>query len=183
MKKNILVIIDMQNDFTTGVLGNQECKTVIPEIVKIINETHFDSIILTKDTHHQDYLNTQEGKRLPIPHCIENTDGWNICPEIMSAVQHNYQPSNYHVIEKHTFGSLYMANMLKEKYLLKQENFTFTVVGVCTGICVISNVMLLKAALPESRIQVIAKACACVTPESHKTALDAMEMCQVNIIR
>lgn len=182
MKKHILVIVDMQNDFTTGVLGNKNCEAVIPEIIKIIEETHFDSIILTKDTHNQDYLNTQEGKNLPITHCIENTDGWNICPEIISAVLHKYQPSNYHIIEKHTFGSLYMANLLKEKYFLEQENITFTVVGVCTGICVISNIMLLKAALPEAKIQVIAKACACVTPESHKTALDAMKMCQIEII-
>ena len=177
----VLVIVDMQNDFTTGSLGNKECKAVIPKIVDIINNEEFNEYILTRDTHYEDYLDTFEGKKLPVKHCIEDTYGWAICEPIMKALN---DKNKYHVttvIDKTTFGSLYMANLLKEKYFIDQKDVEFTVVGVCTGICVISNALLLKAALPESKITVKANACACVTPESHKTALDAMRMCHINI--
>ena len=179
--KKILVIVDMQNDFTTGALGNKECKAVIPKIVDIINNEEFDEYILTKDTHTDNYLNTAEGKKLPIKHCIENTYGWEICEPIMKALN---DKNKYHVttvIDKTTFGSLYMANLLREKYFIEQKDVELTVVGVCTGICVISNVLLLKAAIPESKITVISDACACVTPESHKTALEAMKMCHIDV--
>lgn len=176
--KKILCVIDEQIDFTYGVLGNNECKSTIPEVVSAINNNVWDEIYLTRDTHQDNYLDTQEGVNLPIKHCVENTEGWQICSEIMDAIDNK----KFTIIDKPTFGSLYMANLFKEKYFLDQEDTEITFVGVCTGICVISNVMLIKAALPESKISVIEKACACVTPESHKTAIDAMKLCQVNII-
>lgn len=176
--KRILIIVDEQIDFTTGVLGNNECKATIPEVVNIINNESWDEIYLTRDTHQENYLDTQEGVNLPIKHCVENTEGWQICEEVMNAVN----SKNFTIINKSTFGSIYMANLLKEKYFIEQENVEFVIVGVCTGICVISNVMLVKSALPESKISIIEKACACVTPESHKTAIEAMKLCQINII-
>lgn len=176
--KKILCIIDEQVDFTVGALGNNECKSTIPEVVNVVNTNLWDEIYLTRDTHQDNYLDTQEGINLPIKHCVENTEGWQICDEIMDAVN----GKKFTIIDKPTFGSLYMANLLKEKYFIDQEDVEFVFVGVCTGICVISNVMLVKSALPESKISIIEKACACVTPESHKTAIEAMKLCQINII-
>lgn len=175
--KKILVVVDMQNDFTSGVLGNPECEAAVVKIVDVINGEEYDQIYLTRDTHNENYLETQEGKNLPVVHCIENTDGWQIRPEIMGVLMNK----NYKIIDKPTFGSVYLANLLREEYFLEQNEVEISLVGVCTGICVISNAMLLKAALPEAKITVIEKACACVTPESHKTAIDAMKMCQINI--
>lgn len=180
--KKILVIVDEQIDFTAGVLGNAECKATIPNVVDLVNSKDFDEIYMTRDTHNDNYLNTQEGRNLPVEHCIENTDGWNICEEIMTTVSHNYKTPNIHIVDKYTFGSLYLANLLRDRYCIDQEEVEITLCGVCTGICVISNALLIKAALPESKISVVEKACACVTPESHKTAIDAMRMCQINII-
>ena len=173
----ILVIVDMQNDFTSGVLGNNECEEVVSKVVEVINEDNYDKIFLTRDTHQKNYLETQEGRNLPVEHCIEGTIGWQIREEIMKAVSDN----NFCIIDKPVFGSLKLAEDIKTEYENKQDNLEIVLVGVCTGICVISNAMLLKAALPEAVITVKADACACVTPESHKTALDAMKMCQINI--
>lgn len=177
----ILVIVDMQNDFTTGALGNAECKAVVPKIIDVINNKEFDEYILTRDTHDQDYFSTQEGKNLPVEHCIKGTYGWRICEGIVKAIRDKGKYLNTTFVDKKSFGSFYLANLLRETYLIDQEDVEFTVVGVCTGICIISNVLLLKAALPEAKITVLADACACVTPESHKTALEAMKMCQISI--
>ena len=173
----ILVIVDMQNDFTSGVLGNNECEEAVSKVVEVINEDNYDKIFLTRDTHQKNYLETQEGRNLPVEHCIEGTIGWQIREEIMKAVRDN----NFCIIDKPVFGSLKLAEDIKTEYENKHDNLEIVLVGVCTGICVISNAMLLKAALPEAVITVKADACACVTPESHKTALDAMKMCQINI--
>lgn len=179
----VLVIVDEQKDFTNGVLGNAECNATVGKIVDIINTQEFDKVILTRDTHGDNYLNTQEGNKLPVKHCIEDSDGWQIRDEIMQAVKHKYiENKNYSVIDKHSFGSLYLGKILEDSYFVNQEEVEFYFVGVCTGICVISNVMITKAALPEAKISVIADACACVTPESHKIAIEAMKTCQVDII-
>ena len=179
----ILVIVDEQKDFTNGVLGNAECEATVGKIVDIVNTQDFDRVILTRDTHSNNYLDTQEGKNLPVVHCIEGSAGWQIRDEIMQAVKHKYSENeNYSVIDKRTFGSLYLGKWLESNYILEQADLEITFVGVCTGICVISNVMITKAALPEAKINVIADACACVTPESHKTALEAMKMCQISVI-
>lgn len=173
----ILVVVDMQKDFTSGALGNKECEGVVPKIVDIINTEDFDNIILTRDTHQSNYLETQEGKHLPVTHCIEGTDGWEIRDEIMCAVGNK----KHSIINKPTFGSVNLATALGCISADEQNKYDITLVGVCTGICVISNTLLLKAYLPEARIAVRANACACITPESHKTALDAMKLCQIEI--
>lgn len=163
-----LIVIDMQNDFITGPLGNSDCQSVVPKIVQIIQQGSYDKIIFTRDTHSRDYLQTQEGINLPVEHCIRDTKGWNIIDELSDiADQHT-------IIDKITFGSMELPGQLKEMEEID-------LVGVCTGICVISNAMILKAAYPEARISVIASATACVTPKSKQTALDAMELCQITI--
>ena len=178
-KKQILIVVDMQNDFTSGVLGNPECESTVKEVVNVIKSNDWDKIYLTKDTHQKNYLKTQEGRNLPVEHCIEFTDGWKIREEILNAIENK----NATIIIKPTFGSLFLGNVLRKEYFREQKKIEITIVGVCTGICVISNAMLIKAALPEAKINIIEKACACVTPESHKNAIEAMKMCQINIIQ
>jgi len=177
-KKQILIVVDMQNDFTSGVLGNPECESTVKEVVNVIRSNDWDKIYLTKDTHQKNYLKTQEGRNLPIEHCIEFTEGWEIREEILNIVNNKDATT----VIKPTFGSLFLGNVLRKEYFREQEKIEITIVGVCTGICVISNAMLIKAALPEAKINIIEKACACVTPESHKNAIEAMKMCQINII-
>ena len=162
------VIIDMQNDFVTGALGNPECQAVVPKIVHILKNNSYDKVIFTRDTHTEDYLNTQEGKNLPVEHCIKGTEGWNIVKEILEAA------SEYDIINKISFGSVELAEALKG-----YDEIDLT--GVCTGICVISNALIIKAVNPEAKINVIEEATACVTPDSKQTALDAMKLCQINI--
>lgn len=164
-----LIVIDMQNDFITGPLGNPECQAVVPNIVQILQQNSYDKIIFTRDTHTKDYLQTQEGKNLPVEHCIQGTEGWNIINELSDF------SSKHNIINKITFGSMDLPNQLKGMDEID-------LVGVCTGICVISNAMILKAAYPEAQISVIESATACVTPESKQTALDAMKLCQIRII-
>lgn len=176
--KKILVVIDMQNDFITGPLGNAECRAVVPKVADVIRYGEYDEIYATRDTHGEDYLNTQEGKKLPIAHCIKGTDGWELHPLIADALRSSGE--KHKIIDKYTFGSMYLGKLLEE-YLLG-ENVQVDFVGICTGICVISNVMIVKAALPVARICVIEDACACVTPESHRTAIEAMKTCQIDII-
>lgn len=168
MGKKLLVVIDMQNDFITGVLGNDECKAVVSNVVKKVEATDAD-IVYTLDTHNDNYLETQEGKKLPVPHCIRGTEGWQLIPELknINAVRG---------FEKNVFGSIELAEWIKENGYTDVE-----LIGVCTDICVISNAMTIRAVNPETQISVDAACCAGVTPQSHKTALDAMRACQVNI--
>lgn len=178
--KKLLIIIDMQNDFITGCLGNNECRAVVKEVTEVVSSGIYSDVILTRDTHNDNYLETQEGQKLPVPHCIKNTEGWEINKEVMNAVKLNFSAENIAIIDKPSFGSLELAMLLK-KYNNKEYD-CIDFVGVCTGICVISNVLIAKAAVPEINVRVIEKACACVTPTSHKTAVDAMKTCQVDII-
>ncbi len=166
----ILVVVDMQNDFIDGALGTPEAVAIVPYVKSLIER--FDGkVYFTRDTHAENYMDTQEGKNLPVPHCIKGTQGWQIRAELDSL-------RKTEAIDKVTFGSSELVNILAgEKDI---ESITF--VGLCTDICVISNVMITKAYFPEIPLIVDAKACAGVTPQSHKTALDAMKMCQVKII-
>ncbi|MGN1167706.1 MAG: cysteine hydrolase family protein [Lachnospiraceae bacterium] len=169
----VLVVIDMQNDFIDGALGTKEAERIVPNVVKKIKE--FDGLILaTRDTHEENYLDTQEGKNLPVKHCIRNTDGWNIRPEIAEFLREA-------PIDKVTFGSVELGNLLKDYHEKKESVESITLVGLCTDICVISNAMIIKANLPEVPVIVDASCCAGVTPESHKQALEAMKMCQIEI--
>ena len=165
-----LIVVDMQNDFIDGALGTAEAVSIVPYVKSVIE--NFDGkVIFTRDTHFENYMQTQEGKNLPVPHCIKGTDGWQIRAELDAL-------RKTEAIDKLTFGSKDLAEMLKNEGDI--ESITF--VGLCTDICVISNVMLVKAFYPEIPLIVDAKACAGVTPESHKNALNAMKMCQVKII-
>lgn len=166
----ILVVVDMQNDFIDGALGTPEAVSIVPYVKQVIE--FFDGkVLFTRDTHFADYMDTQEGKNLPVPHCIKDTDGWRIRKELDALRK---TPA----IDKITFGSKDLVEILKEEPSI--ESITF--VGLCTDICVISNVMLTKAFFPEIPLIVDAKACAGVTPESHQNALAAMKMCQVRIV-
>lgn len=169
----VLVVIDMQNDFIDGALGTKEAEKIVPNVVKKIME--FDGLVLaTRDTHEENYLDTQEGKNLPVKHCVRNTDGWNLRPEIAELLREA-------PIDKATFGSVELGDLLKDYHEKKESVESITLVGLCTDICVISNAMIIKANLPEVPVIVDASCCAGVTPESHNQALEAMKMCQIKI--
>ena len=170
--KNVLVVVDMQNDFVTGVLGSKEAREILPKVEEKVN--NFDgAVIFTRDTHTEEYMYTQEGKNLPIPHCIEGTSGWEIVPQLQAY-------SEDLIIDKPTFGSKILAQML-EAWNQREKIDSITFIGVCTDICVISNAMLVKAFLPEVPIIVDASCCAGVTPDSHKMAIASMKACQIQI--
>lgn len=176
---NILVIIDMQNDFISGTLGTKEAQAVIEPLIDKIR-TFNGNILLTQDTHDKSYLSSQEGSKLPVEHCIEGSDGWRINERIMDAVRQ--KGTDYKVFNKGTFGSLSLAEYLKQ---LNEADTVENIelVGVCTDICVVSNALLIKAMLPEVHISVDTKCCAGVTPEAHEAALMTMRSCQIDIIR
>lgn len=165
--KKTLIVIDMQKDFVDGALGTKEAQAIVPNVKKKIEEykARGDEIIFTKDTHQINYLNTNEGKHLPVEHCIEGTDGWQIVDELES--------EDYFCIFKPTFGWMNWNSFDLEEIEL---------VGLCTDICVVSNALILKATFPEINITVDASCCAGVTPESHQAALTTMKMCQINVV-
>ncbi len=165
----LLIVVDMQNDFIDGALGTKEAVAIVPYVKKKISE--FDGkVIFTRDTHFENYSETQEGKHLPVPHCVKNTHGWEIRPELEALRKTD-------AIDKITFGSKELVDVIGKEPTV--ESITF--VGLCTDICVISNAMLVKAFFPEIPLIVDADGCAGVTPESHQNALAAMKMCQIEI--
>ncbi len=172
--KKILLVIDMQDDFINGALGTPEAEAIIDRVVQEIKKYPLDDIIATRDTHGEDYLETQEGRKLPVPHCIKGTLGCNLHPRVRTALH------GASIMGKSTFASKKLAE--KVAALAKKDELEITLVGLCTDICVVSNALLLKAYLPETPIRVIASACAGVTPESHQAALKTMEMCQIEIL-
>ena len=172
--QDILVVVDMQNDFIDGALGTKEAVTIVPKVEEKIRNFK-GTVLFTRDTHETWYLDTQEGKKLPVPHCIRNTEGWQIRRELDDL--RKTEPIN-----KETFGSTDLAADLVVMNI-DDEIGSITFVGLCADICVISNALLAKAALPEVPITVDASCCAGVTPESHENALKAMEMCQIDIVR
>jgi len=172
--KRLLIVVDMQNDFIDGALGTKEAEAIVEKVVKKIEEWDGD-IVFTLDTHFSDYLSTQEGRNLPVMHCIENTDGWQINGKVKAAAEK--KDKTVGMFKKVTFGSAALAEFIKDG---NYECAEF--IGLCTDICVISNVMVTKAAAPEMPITVDASCCAGVTPQSHKNALEAMKMCQISIV-
>ena len=173
--KKILVVVDMQKDFVDGALGTAEAVQIVGNVVKKINS--FDGeIIVTYDTHFENYLNTAEGEKLPVEHCIKGTAGWNLASEVQSALENR----KYRTVEKLTFGSVELPAIVGE--ITKGEEFSIELVGLCTDICVVSNALILKASYPEVPITVDSSCCAGVTPETHNSALTTMKMCQINII-
>ncbi|WMJ89622.1 cysteine hydrolase family protein [Anaerocolumna sp. MB42-C2] len=174
----LLVVIDMQNDFIDGTLGTGEAVQIVDKVVdKIKNyERNGDTIIFTKDTHSDNYLDTQEGKNLPVKHCIAKTNGWKISSKICNITD----ISKYKIYEKVTFGSSELAkDLMNGVYDTVSQ---IELIGLCTDICVISNALLIKTFLPEIPVAVDASCCAGVTKESHANALEAMKMCQINIL-
>ena len=172
--KKILIVVDMQNDFVDGALGTQEAVEIVGNVVSKI--AGFDGRILaTLDTHHSDYLNTAEGKKLPVPHCIGGTQGWLLNGKVLYALSEK----DYKTIEKPTFGSTQLVEELRR--IREQEEIEVELIGLCTDICVVSNALLLKAHFPEMRLSVDASCCAGVTPGTHQAALETMKMCQIDI--
>ena len=168
-----LIVVDMQNDFIDGALGTAEAVRIVPKVEKKIRE--FDGRVLyTRDTHEKHYLFTQEGRNLPVPHCIRGTKGWEIREELEALREEE-------AFDKVTFGSEELAVYLQQEHD-EEEIDSITLVGLCTDICVISNALLLKAFLPEVEIIVDASCCAGVTPASHRNALEAMRMCQIRVV-
>ena len=165
-----LIVVDMQNDYIDGALGTKEAQAIVPYVRQRI-EGFRGKVFFTRDTHGEDYMTTQEGRNLPVPHCIRNTEGWQIRRELEEL-------RTTAAIDKETFGARDLVKVLGEEE--KLDSVTF--LGLCTDICVISNVMLVKAFFPEVPVTVDAAGCAGVTPRSHATALDAMEAVQVKVI-
>ena len=172
--QDVLVVVDMQNDFIDGALGTKEAVAIVPKVEEKIRNFN-GTVLFTRDTHENWYLETQEGKKLPVPHCIRDTEGWQIRREL--DILRKTEP-----VDKETFGSTDLADDLVAMNI-DDEIKSITFVGLCTDICVISNALLVKAALPEVPIIVDAACCAGVTPESHENALKVMEMCQVEVVR
>lgn len=170
-----LIVVDMQKDFIDGALGTAEAVKILPAVVQAVSD--FDgTVVFTRDTHGEDYLSTQEGKNLPVPHCIKGTDGW----QLADALQTFAEANGCRIFDKPAFGSLELCHFLAQANR-KTPIDEIVLIGVCTDICVISNALLLKAALPEVPVAVVADCCAGVTPESHSNALEAMKPCQITI--
>lgn len=173
--KQAYIIIDMQNDFIDGALGTKEAPLIIPFIEKKLqaakqDESNETNIFFTQDTHGENYLETQEGKKLPVPHCIKNTKGWDICKALLPYTL------DATILEKPTFGC---TNLVPEM----ADYDSITLMGLCTDICVIANAFLLKTFYPEKQIIVDSTCCSGVTPQSHQTALEAMKACQIEIVQ
>lgn len=170
-----LIVIDMQNDFIDGPLGTPEAQAIVPKVKKKIEEyaNRGEHIIFTRDSHRPDYLQTQEGRKLPVEHCIMCRSGWRIPNELMHYV-YDYEYAK--VFNKYSFG---YDNWNEWEALLTDS---ITLVGLCTDICVISNALILKANFPETEITVDASCCAGTTPENHKAALQVMKCCQINVV-
>ena len=173
--KKLLIVVDMQNDFITGALGSAEAQAIVERTAAHIlaRKAEGYTLIATLDTHGEDYMATPDGAKLPVPHCIKGTAGWQLCREIERLL---VTPP----IDKPTFGSAELGQMLSSYNKIKPIT-EVTLIGVCTDICVISNAMLVKAFLPEATVKVDASCCAGTTPESHRRALEAMQVCQIAV--
>ncbi len=173
--KKFLIVVDMQNDFVDGTLGTKEAQAIVDNVVTKIE--NFDGeIIATFDTHFENYSETQEGKNLPVVHCVKGTKGWQLNEKVASALN----KKGFTPVEKLTFGSVDLPQIIKEK--AKKEDFTIELMGLCTDICVVSNALLLKASFFEKEITVDSTCCAGVTPSTHQAALTTMKMCQITVI-
>ena len=172
--RKILIVIDMQNDFIDAALGTKEAVAIVEKVKEKIRSIEATDVIATMDTHGEDYMQTQEGKYLPVPHCIKGSDGWKIRPDIAELLE------GAKIYEKPTFGSTALAEELKE--LSGKEEIELELIGLCTDICVVSNALLLKAMMPEVQISVDASCCAGVTPEKHEAALETMRSCQIRVV-
>ena len=172
--RKILVVVDMQRDFIDGSLGTKEAQSIVEAVKEKIRTYEPENVVATRDTHPENYLKTYEGRHLPVEHCIEGTDGWQLYPGIDELL------SGCVIFDKPTFGSVKLAEYLKK--LNAASPIEVEIVGLCTDICVISNALLIKAYLPEVNISVDPKCCAGVTPEKHAAAIETMRSCQIQIV-
>lgn len=192
-KKKILMIIDMQNDFISGVLGTPEAQAIVPKVVEKIKDKNYDLVIMTQDVHYDGYMNHREGRYLPVPHCIDNTWGWAISDDVVDALfetidsrQAICREKNNFALEDNIKGLIleFIEGYYQEYFSMNDqgEDFEFEFVGLCTDICVVSNAFAIRQAFPEAEITIDASCCAGTTPEAHKAALMTMKSCQMNII-
>ncbi|MBR3901548.1 MAG: cysteine hydrolase [Ruminococcus sp.] len=173
--KHLLVVVDIQKDFVDGALGTAEAVAIVENAANKIRE--FDGeIFVTYDTHFENYMETAEGAKLPVPHCIKGTEGWELNADIADALA----DKKYTAVEKTTFGSTELPELVKKA--VGDEDFDITLIGLCTDICVVSNALILKANFPEKEVYVDAACCAGVTVDTHNAALTTMKMCQINVI-
>ena len=177
--KKILIVVDMQKDFIDGSLGTKEAEAIVQKVKEKILSYPKEDVYATLDTHKEDYLSTQEGKNLPVSHCIKGTEGWQLDSALQGLILAD------HFFEKPGFGSLELANAMKALYQeskSKGQDFSIELVGLCTDICVVSNALLLKAFLPEVPISVDSRCCAGVTKEKHEASLETLRSCQVEVL-
>lgn len=167
----LLIVVDMQNDFIDGSLGTPQARQIVPAVAEKVRsyQEAGDQVVFTMDTHFENYMGTLEGKHLPVFHCVKGTPGWELCSQL-----EQFQGERF---EKMTFGSRELA-----EYIAKREYDSIELAGLCTDICVISNALMIKAFVPGVPIQVDPRCCAGVTPQSHENALNAMKMCQIDIL-
>jgi len=180
----VLIIVDMQKDFIDGALGTAEAVSIVSNVVERLENSSGELIIFTQDTHHENYLDTAEGKKLPVPHCIKGTDGWLINKRILDVWRNKTNTIRIPELVENTFtkpvfGSVDLVEFLKNRSAKISE---IEILGVCTDICVISNAIMIKNTMPETKISVNAKCCAGVTLKSHTEALNVMQMCQIDIV-
>ncbi len=172
--KKFLIVVDMQQDFVDGALGTPEAVAIVQKVCEKIKGFKGE-IIVTYDTHTSDYLNTAEGKKLPVVHCVKDSDGWWLNKDITSALK----GKRYTKIEKPTFGSVDLPKLISD--IAEGEDFEIELIGLCTDICVVSNSLILKAYFPEAKISVDSSCCAGATPKTHEAALETMKMCQIDV--
>ncbi len=175
-EKKFLIVVDMQNDFIDGALGTVEAARIVDNVIERINAAKAggETVIATLDTHGENYMDTPEGKKLPVPHCIKGTLGWEIRADIRAAL------GDAILIEKPTFGSMELVSVIRE--IADGGDISIELLGLCTDICVVSNTLLLKAAFPDANISVRENCSAGVTPEKHAAAIETMRSCQIDII-
>ena len=174
MAEKVLLVVDMQNDFIDGSLGSQDAQRIVQNVVAKINAWD-GAVVATLDAHAENYLDTLEGKKLPVSHCIKNTNGWKLNHQVEKALN----AKNAMLVEKGTFGCVSLGKMLRESLGTPAE---IQVCGLCTDICVVSNALLLRAEFPDTPMAVCADCCAGVTPEKHQAALNVMASCQIDVL-
>ena len=173
--RKILIVVDMQNDFIDGALGTAEAVAIVENVKAKIRGYDSADVFATMDTHTPDYLNTQEGRNLPVPHCIYETPGW----QLTEALEELMEEIPHYKVQKYTFGSTTLPHLMTE--VADGEDFSIELIGLCTDICVVSNALILKAHFPEAPISVDSACCAGVTPELHEAALRTMKSCQIDV--
>lgn len=182
------IVVDVQKDFITGALANKQAQANVAHLAQTA-QSHARAghwMFFTRDTHPDNYLQTREGRHLPVVHCIQGEDGWNLAAELETAMS-DTEPAVCRIIDKPTFGSYMLPGDILDELMAHNRSVEdiekFVIYGYCTDICVISNAMVLRAAFPETEIEIQADCCAGVTPQSHQTALDAMQACQFTILK